>query len=86
MKLMKSNKGSIDMSKNMNILLGIIGVVVLIMALPSLLPTLINAITNLSTIEGMPFAEFFASGGIVLLILGVGIFALIVKRMGFFSK
>ena len=47
----------------------VILVVVAVAVLVGLLPTLIASLGNLST-TGLPFASFFATGGIIYIVLG----------------
>ena len=64
---------------------GIIMLVVAILVMVTVLPQLITALINISTIENLAFANFFASGGVVLLLLSVGILIAIFKILGFGS-
>jgi len=49
--------------------------------LVALIPTLIAYLGNFST-TGLPFAQFFASGGVVFIVLGAGILLAIFGFLG----
>ena len=63
-------------------IVGIILLVVGIQVAVQLLPTLIVAIVNLSTISNLGFASFFSAGGIVLLMLGVAVLLAVLGILG----
>ena len=63
-------------------IVGIILLVVGIQVAVQLLPTLITAIVNLSTISNLGFASFFSAGGIVLLMLGVAVLLAVLGILG----
>lgn len=56
----------------------IIGVVVLFTVVAQLYPTLVTAGDSLNA-SGIPLGTFFASGGLIFLLLAVGLLILIVK-------
>ena len=68
-------------NKMMNILLIVVFVVAIIQVITSTMGTVFSNLgylqTNLSA-QGVPFADFFASGGIMALIYGIAIVVLII--------
>lgn len=65
--------GIINIKNPKQMITGILLVVIAVSILPVLLPTLITNIINLSTISNLSFASFFASGGVVLLMVSVAV-------------
>ena len=78
--------GLIKFSSPTGIAIGVIMLVVAIQVMVSVLPTLIVAFGNISTVANLPFASFFATGGVVLLLLGLAVLIAVFKMIGFGGK
>jgi cell division protein FtsX len=75
--------GLINLKSPSGIAVGVIMLVVAIQIMVAVLPDLITAFGNISTISGLSFASFFASGGVVLLLLSVAILIGVFSMRGF---
>jgi len=63
----------------------VIGIVLFLSAIVSLLPIFINASGDLAA-QDVPFASFFASGGVVALMFMAAVILLIVGALGLGGK
>jgi len=70
-----------DWSSGEKIVLGIIGAVVALGVAAKGIPYLLNATTEISLVDGLPFADFFAADGLVSLLVGA---SLLVAVIGMF--
>ena len=73
--MIENKKGStfFDLKNPGNMVRGVLFAVVGVLILVALLPTLIESIGNLSTISNLSFATFYASGGVMLIVIGAAV-------------
>jgi hypothetical protein len=76
----------IDLKNPKTMITGLLLIVVAMQILVSQLPSVITSIINLSQISNLGFSSFFASGGVVLLMLGVAVALAIFGMLGFGGK
>jgi len=81
-----SSLRGLDMSLVYGIIIGILGVQIISTLLVAMLPGLISNITALTGISGLEFNSFYSSGGILLSLLGIGVFMLITKLVMSFTS
>lgn len=73
-----SGKSKVHMNGALAIVFSIVGLLLVVQVLVAIIPTLLVGVSNLSTLytnNNLPFASFFATGGIIYLIIASLIFA-----------
>ena len=71
-----------NLGKPEKLITAVILIVLALGVMVGLLPTLIVYIGNMSTISGLGFASFFATGGVILLALGAAVILGVLKLFG----
>ena len=78
-KMMMNKRGFGSLNNPQGLLKSIIVAVIAVLFIAGVIGTLINATILLSTVSNMPFATMFATGGVVILLIGAGVIFLFLK-------